>query len=187
MRSEAPKPSEKPKPSATPKPKPKPIRFHCEFCGRDGHLEEFCWRRKKKERMAREFENRDRYRPFSGEPRPRATFPRSEAFVRTIPPRGARGSSSRGRGEFGGEFARRPPPRGFGRYDRSFESRGEFRPRFPPRGARAPPVRRERAPPMGSGNVDFANPSFEQMARHWFSSFMANPSVESFAHSRSRF
>jgi hypothetical protein len=35
--------------------------------------------------------------------------------------------------------------------------------------------------------MDFAKPTFEQMARHWFDSFCTNPSVESFAHSRSRF
>ena len=28
----------------------------------------------------------------------------------------------------------------------------------------------------------FANPSVEQMARHWFASHFANPSVETFAH-----
>jgi hypothetical protein len=35
--------------------------------------------------------------------------------------------------------------------------------------------------------MDFANPTFEQMARHWFDSFCTNPSTESFAHSCSRF
>jgi hypothetical protein len=35
--------------------------------------------------------------------------------------------------------------------------------------------------------MDFANPTFEQMARHWFDSFCTNPSAESFAHSRSHF
>jgi hypothetical protein len=34
-----------------------------------------------------------------------------------------------------------------------------------------------------SGRMDFANPTFEQMARHWFDSFCTNPSAESFAHS----
>jgi hypothetical protein len=33
----------------------------------------------------------------------------------------------------------------------------------------------------------FANPTFEQMAWHWFDSFCANPSVESVAPSRSWF
>jgi hypothetical protein len=28
------------------KPKPKPIRFHCGYCGRDGHKNEFCFKRK---------------------------------------------------------------------------------------------------------------------------------------------
>jgi hypothetical protein len=35
--------------------------------------------------------------------------------------------------------------------------------------------------------MDFANPMFEQMVRHWFDLFCTNPSAESFAHSRSRF
>jgi hypothetical protein len=35
--------------------------------------------------------------------------------------------------------------------------------------------------------MDFANPTFEQMARHWFDSICTNPSPESFAHSHSRF
>jgi hypothetical protein len=38
-----------------------------------------------------------------------------------------------------------------------------------------------------SNRMDLANPSFEQMARHWFDSFCANPSVESVARSRSWF
>jgi hypothetical protein len=32
-----------------------------------------------------------------------------------------------------------------------------------------------------------ANPTFEQMARHWFYSLGTNPSAESFVHSRERF
>jgi hypothetical protein len=35
--------------------------------------------------------------------------------------------------------------------------------------------------------LDCANPTLEQMARHWFYSFGTNPSVESFVHSRARF
>ena len=56
------------------------------------------------------------------------------------------------------------------------------------RHGRVPAVSREKVP-LGrrGGRVDFANPSFEQMARHWFDSFRANPSVELFAHSHSRF
>jgi hypothetical protein len=48
------KPSEeKPEPKENPKPKPKPKPFRCEHCGRDGHLAEFCFRRKREERLAR--------------------------------------------------------------------------------------------------------------------------------------
>ena len=55
------------------------------------------------------------------------------------------------------------------------------------RRGRVPVVSRERVPVGRRGRVDFANPSFEQMARHWFDSFCADPSVESFAHSHSHF
>jgi hypothetical protein len=34
------------------------------------------------------------------------------------------------------------------------------------------------------GGLDCANPTFEQMARHWFYSFGIDPSVESFVQSR---
>jgi hypothetical protein len=45
------KPVEKPsgeKPSEQPHPKPKPklVRFHCGYCGRDGHKDEFSFKRK---------------------------------------------------------------------------------------------------------------------------------------------
>jgi hypothetical protein len=39
------KPSEQPKP----KPKPKLVRFHCGYCRRNGHKDEFCIKRKKEE------------------------------------------------------------------------------------------------------------------------------------------
>jgi hypothetical protein len=41
--------------------------------------------------------------------------------------------------------------------------------------------------PPRRDRIDFANPTFEQMARQWFDSFRTNPSDESFAYSRSRF
>jgi outer membrane biosynthesis protein TonB len=37
---------EKPNEQPHPKPKPKPIRFHCDYCGRDGHKGEFYFKRK---------------------------------------------------------------------------------------------------------------------------------------------
>jgi hypothetical protein len=42
---------EKPEPNESPKPKPKPKLIHCEHCERDGHLAEFCFRRKREERL----------------------------------------------------------------------------------------------------------------------------------------
>jgi hypothetical protein len=37
---------EKPNEQPHLKPKSKPIRFHCGYCGRDGHKDEFCFKRK---------------------------------------------------------------------------------------------------------------------------------------------
>jgi hypothetical protein len=37
------------------------------------------------------------------------------------------------------------------------------------------------------GRMNVANTTFEEMARHWFATFGTNPSVESFARSRSWF
>jgi hypothetical protein len=60
------KPVEKPsgdKPSEQPQPKPKLklVKFHCDYCGRDGHKGEFCFKRKREERMAKEWANKDKY------------------------------------------------------------------------------------------------------------------------------
>jgi hypothetical protein len=49
------KPSEKPSDKTSeksceephPKSKPRPIRFHCDFCGKDGHKRELCFKRKR--------------------------------------------------------------------------------------------------------------------------------------------
>jgi hypothetical protein len=63
------KPVEKPsgeKPNEQPKPKPKLVRFHCCYCGRDGHKDEFCLKRKREERMAKEWANKDKYHPSNG-------------------------------------------------------------------------------------------------------------------------
>jgi hypothetical protein len=62
---------EKPLEQPQPKPKPKPIRFHCEYCGRDAHKEEFYFKRKREERMAKEWENKDKYHPSHCVPEPR--------------------------------------------------------------------------------------------------------------------
>jgi hypothetical protein len=90
------KPSEeKPEPKESPKPKPKQKPFHCEHCGRDGHLDEFCFRRKREERLARELANKDRYRPSHGVTEPRLV-PRGKGMMRTIYPRERREFVPRG-------------------------------------------------------------------------------------------
>jgi hypothetical protein len=85
------KPSgEKPSEQPHPKPKPKPIRFHCGYCGRDGHKDEFYFKRKREERMEKERANKDKYHPSNGVLEPRVQMPRAKASVRTIPARGER-------------------------------------------------------------------------------------------------
>jgi hypothetical protein len=86
-----------------------------------------------------------------------------------------------------GGFAGRPPTRP--QYvsrgdDRSFGFQRNYGPRFPPRGTRTSSMGHGKFGGMG---MMFANPSFEQMARHWFNFLCANPSVESLGHSRSCF
>jgi hypothetical protein len=89
------KPVEKPsgeKPSDQPqsKPKPKLVRFHCGYCGRDGHKDEFCFKRKRQERMAKEWANKDKYHPSSGVLEPCVQMPRAKVSVRTVPAWGER-------------------------------------------------------------------------------------------------
>jgi hypothetical protein len=241
------KPSgEKPNEQPHPKPKPKPIRFHCGYCGRDGHQDEFCFKRKREERMAKEWANENKYHPSSGVHEPHVQMPRAKANVRTVPAWGERkaaggvaggvkpvrpvlksvrlvwslqggkfgfhareesqfGSGGRGSGGWsgesaGGQFARHSLPRaqyGDGR-SRNFEVERRDDPRFSFCGFGPPPGREGWFPHSGyRGGVrggsfgrrdvlDRANPTFEQMARHWFYSFGTNPSVELFVHSHAR-
>jgi hypothetical protein len=74
------KPSEQPQP----KPKPKLVRFHCGYCGKDGHKDEFCFKRKHEEKMAKEWANKERYNPSHGVPKPRMPLPRGKAVVRSV-------------------------------------------------------------------------------------------------------
>jgi hypothetical protein len=84
------KPVEKPsgkKPNEQPQPKRKPklVRFHCDYCGRDGHKGEFCFKRKREEGMAKKWANKDKYHPSNGVLEPRVQVPRAKAIVRTVP------------------------------------------------------------------------------------------------------
>jgi hypothetical protein len=75
------KPSEQPQS----KPKPKLVRFHCGYRGRDGHKEEFFFKRKREDRMAKEWANKDKYHPSDGVLEPRVQMPRAKVSVRTVP------------------------------------------------------------------------------------------------------
>jgi hypothetical protein len=92
------KESEKPsgeKPNEQPKPKPKLVRFHCGYCGKEGHKDEFCFKMKREERMAKEWANKDRYNPSHGVPKPHMPLPRGKAVVRSVPTLGDASSRSR--------------------------------------------------------------------------------------------
>jgi hypothetical protein len=141
---------EKPEPKENPKPKPKPKPFHCEHCGRDGHLAKFCFRRKREERLTRELANKDRYRPSRSVPEPRLV-PRGEGMVRTIYPRERREFVPRGKpphreggrgvGLGRGEFVGRSFAHGqydYGGNDHSFRSQRSYGPRSLLRGTRSP-------------------------------------------------
>jgi hypothetical protein len=83
------KPVERPsgeKPSEQPQPKPIPklVWFHCDYCGRDGHKGKFCFKRKREERMAKEWANKDKYHPCNGVLEPCVQMPRAKAIVRTV-------------------------------------------------------------------------------------------------------
>jgi hypothetical protein len=87
------KPVEKPsgeKPNEQPKSKPKLLRFHCGYCGRDSHKDEFCFKRKREEGMAKEWANKDKYQPSNGVLEPCVQMPRAKASVRTVPAWGER-------------------------------------------------------------------------------------------------
>jgi hypothetical protein len=80
------KPSEQPQSM----PKPKLVRFHCGYCGRDGHKDEFCFNKKREERMAKEWANKDKYHPSIGVLEPHVQMPRAKASVRIVPAWGER-------------------------------------------------------------------------------------------------
>ncbi|WVZ79849.1 LOW QUALITY PROTEIN: hypothetical protein U9M48_027378 [Paspalum notatum var. saurae] len=129
------KPAQQPAPPKTTPPKPKsqsnpvsrrPI-YHCEFCQRNDHLEEFCFRRKRVERQERAWGNQDQF--YQGD--------------RQDPPHRGEMRDRFAGGERGGGFQARAPggerrfvgralshfQRGYGPRDREFVRELE-RPRF---------------------------------------------------------
>ena len=98
---------------------------------------------------------------------------------------GGQGDGGGYRAPAGGRFAGHAPGRfqyGYRPRDRGF-GEGFEAPRFPRSGVRQSRGRRD----GGYALSGFANPSVEQMARHWFASHFANPSVETFAHPLSHY
>jgi hypothetical protein len=87
---------EKPSEQPHPKSKPKLVRFHCDYCGREGHKGKFFFKRKREERMAKEWANKDRYNPSHALPEPHMPLPRGKAVVRSVPAWGDVSSHSRG-------------------------------------------------------------------------------------------
>jgi hypothetical protein len=66
------------------------VRFHCDNCGRDGHKGEFFFKRKREERMAKEWANKDKYHSSNGVLEPHVQMPWSKESVRTVPAWGER-------------------------------------------------------------------------------------------------
>jgi hypothetical protein len=79
-----------------PKLKPMPMRFHCDYYGRDGHKGEFCFKRKREERMAEKWANKDRHNPSHGVPEPRMPLLRSKEVLTSVLAWGDASSYNRG-------------------------------------------------------------------------------------------
>jgi hypothetical protein len=77
-------------------PPKKEVRYHRDYCHRDGHLIEFCFRRKRDERREYELNNRNMYRPPHGVHVP--PVQRHNARTRGAIPQGARPQLVRPRG-----------------------------------------------------------------------------------------
>ncbi|WVZ76688.1 hypothetical protein U9M48_024641 [Paspalum notatum var. saurae] len=143
-----------PKPKSQPNPVPRRPVYHCEFCQRNGHLEEFCFRRKRVERQERAWGNQDQFYQ-GGRQDPSHRGERRDRFAGS-----ERGSGLQARAPSGERrFTGRAPSHfqhGYGPRDRGFERAFEGS-RF---GGRGYPDRRD-------DFFDCAYPTFEQMARHW--------------------
>jgi hypothetical protein len=154
-------------------PPKRAVRYHCEYCHRKGHLEEFCFRRKRDERRDLEMRNRDMYHaPYDGyvprdvrrfEPRYEKRFarPRYEPRPRHVEPRMVvpRGGCARRGGRSTHDFA----PRGSGIVRHAVSN---------PSGGNAQKV--------GSGMT--INAFLGRLAQHWFDSKFSNPSVGANVH-----
>jgi hypothetical protein len=119
-------------------PPKREVRYHCDYYHRDGHLVEFCFRRKRDEWQEYELNNQNMYRPPHGV----HVLPvqRRNARLRGAMPQGARPQVARPRGCHGG-CARRGSDHDqydFGPRDSGFQSYSSSGPHFLPHGARFP-------------------------------------------------
>jgi hypothetical protein len=77
-------------------PPKREMRYHCDYCHRDGHLAEFCFRRKRDERREYKLNNRNMCHPPHGVHVP--PVQRRSARPRSAMPQGARPQVARPRG-----------------------------------------------------------------------------------------
>ena len=118
-----------PRPQARPPPPKREVRYHCEYCDREGHLEEFCFRRKQAVRREQERRNADMY--YARVHGPPQCGCRQDARARRVG--GGQGDGCAYRAPAGGCFAGRAPSHfqyGYGPRDRGFGG-GFEAPRFP--------------------------------------------------------
>jgi hypothetical protein len=59
---------------------------------KDGHKREFCYKRKREARMAKEWANKDKYHHSHGVPKPCIPLPKGKGFVRKVPAWGENGA-----------------------------------------------------------------------------------------------
>jgi len=129
----------------------------CDYCHRQGHLEEFCFRRKPAERLEKSWRNKDQFHQEGSGP----VFPRrvewSDGRARRVG--GGSGDNFGHHAPVGGFFPQAPGHH-FG-YD------------FGPPSFEFERARFERDPCFGSeyfgSSAPAFQPTYEQMARHWFS------------------
>src|SRR6185503_5718281 len=138
-------------PASTPQPTHKREPYQCEWCKREGHLAEFCFRRLRLERRQSERRAPEVFHQPTGGHTPARRGQRRDARPRRVG--GGGGGGGGYRAPVGG-FAGPVPHRAFGGGQRGRSFGGGGAPRFPQRGG---------CPPQFSFEDTY--PTFEQMAR----------------------
>jgi hypothetical protein len=116
-------------------PPKREVRFHCEYCERDGNLADFCFRRKRDERRVSESSKENMNHPFHGvhaqlvqirPMRPRGALPLA-ARPQAVRPHGGRAPWGAGRVSYG----QGPCDSGFGSYFPNGPQFSSYGDRFP--------------------------------------------------------